>query len=520
MPDVPDIHDGVPLEAWLAGQTTQSAVAIAVRAALRVAPLARSRDTRHFAAVISAIFRANALARVVAKYPTLTNSFGFSKPAVAAKSADTAAAAAAREAARIDTSPAARAAASAADAARAAEAAFVTTYAEDSAFDAAGDATVAATHAYVAAYNAYVATGVDHTTAAEQATIMWAAVRADAATISGDNASAVADMPLWQSGAPIWAANAWSAFKAALPRGQDWDVWIDWYEERLRGGSRGKEYELVFANVPQEEWEKGPAAANGWIKANLPMAPTTREGEAAPQIRSQVALREWLEGQSTQTSVAIAVRSALRVLPLTIRQTQFQSGTTAAHQLAVLAGLMFRWTARALGTARYRAIQPDSDQIAIEVSAGPAARAAAHAAASASQDNLGDPRGAAAHAGYSAEAAAEAVFAADESLAAWVEVNFDIAIATALGAARLAEKPLWSGNPPPWASEAWVDFQAALPVGGWECLDRLVRATPARGVARRGVRTGLRPRSAGGMGQGTGGRERVGQGASSIAQGR
>ena len=55
-----------------------------------------------------------------------------------------------------------------------------------------------------------------------------------------------------------------------MPEDEDWDVWIDWYEERLRGGSRGENYELVFASVPQEEWDKGPAAANAWIKAHLP----------------------------------------------------------------------------------------------------------------------------------------------------------------------------------------------------------------------------------------------------------
>ena len=33
---------------------------------------------------------------------------------------------------------------------------------------------------------------------------------------------------------------------------------------------RGEEYELVFANVPQGEWDRGPAAAKGWIRAHLP----------------------------------------------------------------------------------------------------------------------------------------------------------------------------------------------------------------------------------------------------------
>ncbi len=32
-------------------------------------------------------------------------------------------------------------------------------------------------------------------------------------------------------------------------------------------------YELVFASVPLEVWDRGPAAANAWIKAHLPKAP-------------------------------------------------------------------------------------------------------------------------------------------------------------------------------------------------------------------------------------------------------
>ncbi len=60
---------------------------------------------------------------------------------------------------------------------------------------------------------------------------------------------------------------------SALPNGQGWEIWFDWYEQRQHGGSRGEEYELVFAGVPQDEWDKGPTAANAWIKAHLPKSP-------------------------------------------------------------------------------------------------------------------------------------------------------------------------------------------------------------------------------------------------------
>ena len=87
------------------------------------------------------------------------------------------------------------------------------------------------------------------------------------------------------AGAPNWAESAWASFKAALPGGEDWDVWIDWYEDRLRGGSRGEAHELVFANVPPEVWDEGPAAANAWIEEHLPKGaggPFTRPASGSP----------------------------------------------------------------------------------------------------------------------------------------------------------------------------------------------------------------------------------------------
>ena len=67
---------------------------------------------------------------------------------------------------------------------------------------------------------------------------------------------------LWSRAAPKWVNDAWIGFQAALPKGEDWDVWIDWYEDRLRGRTRGEAYEAVFASVPQDVWARGPAAAN------------------------------------------------------------------------------------------------------------------------------------------------------------------------------------------------------------------------------------------------------------------
>ena len=100
----------------------------------------------------------------------------------------------------------------------------------------------------------------------------WSAVGKDVDYIQTHGVGPVPDLPLWPSGVPEWAKIAWADVKGAFSPGKDWDVWINWYEGRLRGRSDGEEYESVFASVPWEEWAKGPAAANAWIKAHLPKA--------------------------------------------------------------------------------------------------------------------------------------------------------------------------------------------------------------------------------------------------------
>jgi hypothetical protein len=89
----------------------------------------------------------------------------------------------------------------------------------------------------------------------------------------------------------MWASDAWARLRATLPKDEDWDVWIDWYEERLRGGSRGEDYELIFASVPQEDWDKGPAAINGWIREHLPSPFDEAQRRAIAEIKDRSRLR-------------------------------------------------------------------------------------------------------------------------------------------------------------------------------------------------------------------------------------
>ena len=82
----------------------------------------------------------------------------------------------------------------------------------------------------------------------------------------------------------------WADFRTALSDGENWHVWFDWYERRLRGGSRGEDYELVFASVPLEVWAPGAAhrecldqgaSAEGAVERDRPL-PAPLPGPDAP----------------------------------------------------------------------------------------------------------------------------------------------------------------------------------------------------------------------------------------------
>jgi len=279
---IASIEDGKSLELWLRGQPREVAIAIATRAALRVALSARQigpngrdpKDARRLIDVTAAIFRGTALARVARKFPTLGNELRAAIDAINATAA----------------SDAATAAAFAAAAARASD--FV-------AFAAA--AAVAASRAAASAGDAGDAA-------------VWAAIRNDADAILRYGAGAAAERPLWSHEQPIWAAESWAVLRAGLPKGEDWNVWIDWYEERLRGGSRGEAYELVFASVPLEVWDKGPANANAWIRQRLGLHEKKSHLIVAGEIRDAQSLQKWLSSQPDDVATQVAARAALRTV--------------------------------------------------------------------------------------------------------------------------------------------------------------------------------------------------------------
>jgi hypothetical protein len=268
----PTISDSAWIEDWLKGQRRDVAAAIAARAALRVVPLvAKTEGEPRFSNSVATILRRCAVARAAGKHPTLGDEFrdlakaaSIGKLLILRRPVETGTV---RQSFSHGRSKAVlvekvkRRPESYTPSERVDNAAkfAVDTVAQDAALS------VVAGVAAKACNSAALALG-----SAAASLVMWEAVRRDVVSVEEFGGSGLSDLPLWKAAAPTFASNAWNIFKNALPVDQGWDLWVDWYEERLRGGSRGEAYDLVFARVPPEMWNKSPAAANAWIKSHLP----------------------------------------------------------------------------------------------------------------------------------------------------------------------------------------------------------------------------------------------------------
>ncbi len=254
----PEIKNRESLEIWLRGQTREVVITMASRTALRIAPLAAregssTHDNVNFESLVSTIFFANAFAWVASRYPSRANE----RAAAANRVGNTAHALARLDLGSVTLTAISAAAVAANAVADTGRVAIALAEKNASVAESVIDAVVGS----VAAGIAFAASALESG---------WEQVRADVAALEKLDPHEVADLPLWAHDVPDWATDAWSSLTASLPVPHNWQVWIDWYEERLRGSSRREEYELLFASVPLEVWDQGPVAANAWIRAHLP----------------------------------------------------------------------------------------------------------------------------------------------------------------------------------------------------------------------------------------------------------
>ncbi len=143
----------------------------------------------------------------------------------------------------------------------------VTAYAAAYAADAAAAAASYAYLSYAYSNAAAVADG-DAGDANTVAAAFWSALSADAARFEQSKpASEIAGSPLWPHGQPDRLRTLWQEMKRTLRTAeQDWQVWTNWYDDRLHGHEREEDYELAYARIENELWDQGPPIVNAEIK--------------------------------------------------------------------------------------------------------------------------------------------------------------------------------------------------------------------------------------------------------------
>ena len=266
---------------WLRGKPREVAIVIAARLALRAVPALAEEalagdGARH---IILATFRGMAAAWATAGYP--------------AHGADLQAASASAKAAAADAAhhgyEAAAAVAYAAEAAAAAVYGFAE-YAAAAYADAAyADAAVAYGYEYYVGPTRGGGVEAIAARATADAAASGDADAIDAQLRAGGHATAVAAAlalrPLWPDGRPVWAIHNWNQLKEALrAAGEDWEVWTDWYEARLRGGEANEALEIARVMIPEKIWEQGPAVVNAHIKEGRPKPPEPPPDKPGPHI--------------------------------------------------------------------------------------------------------------------------------------------------------------------------------------------------------------------------------------------
>ncbi len=271
-------EDADALQTWLEAQPSEVGVLIAGRAVLRVAisaaflipKMGDSKGLPAFRSWTFSVFLASALARVAVKYPIhridYLKSAGDAASELASYNVIAAAAALAAYSATIATDASAFGHAES----RADQLAHAATHAAANAVRAAAQAVDRAARAPSADFgNSGLDPKVDASASALAHASFWKQISVEANYVDTHSAGGgLADTSLWWDETPTWFSGFWELVKNALPIGEHWEVWQEWYDDRITGLARGEAQEMVFARVPEELW-KNPAAANAWIAAEL-----------------------------------------------------------------------------------------------------------------------------------------------------------------------------------------------------------------------------------------------------------
>ncbi len=108
--------------------------------------------------------------------------------------------------------------------------------------------------------------------AADAADAIWKSISDDATALeTGTSPEALVTQRLWAGQPPKNIQTHWFRLKAYLldeaRADENWQVWTDWYEDRLQGNPSNKDLDRAIALMnPEKFWDAGPKIANAEIQ--------------------------------------------------------------------------------------------------------------------------------------------------------------------------------------------------------------------------------------------------------------
>jgi hypothetical protein len=160
----------------------------------------------------------------------------------------------------------------------------------------------------------------------------------------------VAQLPLWSGGSPpAWTLQRWDELKRKLiSLGIGWEVWVDWYENRIAGNTRSEEQEFAYANVPDDLWADGPARVNTWIlrkieqlqsgTSSVDIQPADEDFPTVPVQRPAAIEPIWSNGRLTVSRTVVKTDLKGRAFTAALRSLREELQTFAddiAHQVNI-----------------------------------------------------------------------------------------------------------------------------------------------------------------------------------------
>jgi hypothetical protein len=151
-------------------------------------------------------------------------------------------------------------------------------------------------------------------------------------------AGLVAGAPLWPNASsrlpysvPEWLWSLWQEMKADLHAAyEDWDVWTNWYEDRLAGNVRSEIRELAYVRIDPDLWDQGPAVVNAEIKRRIESLELQAESEP-PSIEVLPPWSEPPRGEAKRAAQTSSVGSP-NVSRVALERTLFTGFFSYTHR--------------------------------------------------------------------------------------------------------------------------------------------------------------------------------------------